>query len=248
MTSGIKFTPLVDTSRLDFSNSLFITGFHGFGLVGYLTTLHLVQELGLSKVGFIKTRYMPEVTLYNKQRDIQYPFEVYHGVVGGNKVLVVLHNEMPVERERTAYAEYLASLAKKWMVREAILVGGLNQELREDQGEKFRWIPINNPTIVFNNARLLEDRHIIGVLALLIMFMKAQGLKGVVILPFTEPYRPDPRASAVAVEVISGILGVEVSVQRLMEEASIIEAIEAERAKIEKATEEAEKKSRLSYI
>ncbi|MEM4903650.1 MAG: PAC2 family protein [Desulfurococcaceae archaeon] len=235
-----------DLSKL--KGSFFITGFQGFGLVGYLSTRHLARELRLEKVGFIRTRFMPEVTSYNRDLGLQYPFEVYAGRAGSSNVVVVVHNSTPVERERTSYAEFLAVFAKQFEAREVILIGGLSQELREDPSEQYRWIPINDTSIVLNDAKILEDRHIIGPLALTMMFMHAYGLRGVIILPFTESYRPDPKASAVAVEVVSRILSVKVSVQKLMEEAAIIEAVEVEREKMEKAIEEAERKSRLTYI
>lgn len=244
----IKFVQLAGANLNKLKGSFFITGFQGFGLVGYLSTRHLVRELKLEKIGFIKTRYMPEVTLYAREVGLQYPFEVYAGKIGSHSVVVVVHNNTPLEKERTSYTEFLAALAKQLEAKEVILVGGLSQEQQEGPGERYRWIPINDTSIVLNDAKMLEDKHIIGPLALTMMFMQAYGLKGVVILPFTEPFRPDPKASAIAVEVISKILGVKISVQRLMEEAAIIEAIEAEREKMEKTIEEAEKRSRLTYI
>ncbi|MEM0030945.1 MAG: PAC2 family protein [Desulfurococcaceae archaeon] len=243
-----KFVPLVDLDPSQLKDSILITGFQGFGLVGYLTTLHLVRELKLRKIGFIKTRYMPDVTMYTREHGLQYPFEVYFGTAGDHRVIVVVHNGTPLEKERTSYAEYLASLAKQFEVKEVILVGGLTQELRDNPDEKYRWIPINNTSIVLNNAKILEEKYVIGPLALAMMFIQAYGIKGVVILPFTEPYRPDPKAGAAAVEAIAQILGLSISVQKLIEEAAIIEAIEAERAKIEKTIEESEKKTRLTYI
>lgn len=244
----IKFVPLINFDINSLRHSFFITGFQGFGLVGYLSTKHIVHELRFKKIGFIKTKLMPEVTLYSKNTGLQYPFEVYAGTAGAHNVVVVVHHGTPVEKERTSYAEFLAKFAKRIEAREVILLGGLSQEQREDAGELYRWIPVNNTGIVFDDARTLEDRHIIGPLALTLMFIQAYGLRGVVILPFTDPFRPDPKASAVAVELVSRILGVKISVQRLMEEAAIIEAIEAEREKIERAMEEAERRSRLTYI
>ena len=245
----IKFVQLVDLNLDELSGSLFITGFQGFGLVGYLSTRHIIRELRLEKIGFIKTRYLPEVTLYTRDYGLQYPFEVYAGKIQSRPIVVVLHNSTPVERERTLYSEFLALFAKQLQVDEVVLVGGLSQELREDPTERYRWIPINDTHIeVLSNAKILEEKHVIGPLALTMMFMQAHRLRGVVILPFTEPFRPDPRASAIAVEVISQILGVKIDVQKLMEEAALIEAIEAEREKMEKAIEEAEKKTRLTYI
>jgi uncharacterized protein len=243
-----KFFSLVDFDFSQLKDSILITGFQGFGLVGYLTTLHLVRELKLRKIGFIKTKYMPDVTMYTKEHGLQYPFEVYFGNAGEHKVIIIVHNGTPIERERTSYAEYLATLAKQFEVREVILVGGLSQELRDDPNEKYRWIPINNTSIVFNDSKILEERYVIGPLALAMMFIQAYGIRGAVILPFTEPFRPDPKAGAVAVEAIARILGLSISVQKLIDEAAIIEAIEAERAKIEKTIEESERRSRLTYI
>lgn len=244
----IRFVPLKQISREDLEEAFLVTGYQGFGLVGYLATRHLVKELGLSKIGFIRTKYMPEATMYSRDYDIEYPFEVYAGKVGLHKVITVVHNNTPHERERTDYAEFLSMWAKEVGIKEVILIGGLSQELREAPSERYRWIPINKTSIVLEDAKLLEDRYVVGPLALTIMFMKAYGLKGVVILPFTEPYRPDPKASAVAVEVVARVLNIEISIQKLMEEAAVIEAIEEERKRLERLTEEQEKRSRLTYI
>lgn len=244
----MRYIPLVPVDQSLIKDSYLVTGYQGFGLVGYLTTLHIVRELELERIGFIKTRYMPDITMYTRKHGIQYPFEIYYGKVGDNKLIVIVNNGTPITRERTEYAEYIAQLAREFNTREVILVGGLSHELKEHQEEKYRWIPINNTSIRLDSAKILEERHVIGPLALTMMFIQAYKLNGVVILPFTEPYRPDPRASAVAVEVISKILGLEISVERLIEESKIIEAIEEERARIERALEDSEKRSRLTYI
>jgi len=48
---SIKIIPLKSLDKTLFENALFITGYQGFGMVGYLTTRHLVRELKLEKVG-----------------------------------------------------------------------------------------------------------------------------------------------------------------------------------------------------
>jgi uncharacterized protein len=245
---SIKIIPLKSLDKSLFENALFITGYQGFGMVGYLTTRHLVRELKLEKVGLIRTKHMPEVTLYG-DNGLLYPFELYAGEVSGRKVLVLLNNAVPHIHERTDYAEFIASLMKAFKVEEALLVGGLDPSLKETEDEKYRWIPIGNTKISLN-APVLKNRHVIGPLALTMMFTEAYGLSGAVILAYTDLYKPDPRASAVAVEIIGELLNIKIDTSSLLEEAKIIDAIEMEREKIEKAMESelAEKKSRLSYI
>lgn len=238
----IKFVQLADIDIRGVKPRYFVTGYQGFGLVGYLTTRHLVQELKMRRVGFIQTRYMPEVTLFKSGIGLQYPFEVYVG----DSVIALLNNAIPHERERTAYVEFVIELIKEAGVEEILLVGGLDSNLRESENETYRWIPIGETKIKLP-GRILEERHVIGPLALTMMLAEAHGLSGATILPFTEMYRPDPKASAVAVEVISGLLGMSIDTSKLLEEASLIEAIEAERKKIEEMLE-GEKKQKLTYI
>ncbi|MEM4748455.1 MAG: PAC2 family protein, partial [Thermosphaera sp.] len=196
----------------------------------------------------IKTRHMPEVTLYG-EGGLLYPFELYAGEASGRKILVLLNNAVPHIHERTDYAEFTTLLMKAFKVEEAILVGGLDPSLKEDENERYRWIPIG-ATKISLNAPVLKNRHVIGPLALTMMFVEAYGLKGVVILSYTDLYKPDPRASAVAVEIIGELINAKIDTSSLLEEAKIIDAIEMEREKIEKAMEGelSEKKSRLSYI
>jgi uncharacterized protein len=244
----IRFIPLVESFKLDeYKDSYFITGYHGFGLVGYITTRYLARELGLKKVGFIKTKYMPDFTMYTRDHDLIYPFEIYADIVGSNKVVVVVNNAIPSDVEKTAYTDFIARFAKRLRAREVILVGGLDQEYRTHPDEKYRWVPINNP-LTRLEANILEDRYIMGLLALTMLFTKAYGLRGLVVLPFTEPFKPDPRASAIAVDVIASILGVKVKTDKLMEEAALLEAIEAEKERFRRTIDELEKRPRSTYM
>jgi len=244
----IKFVPLVESFKLEeLRDSYFITGYQGFGLVGYITTRYLTRELGLTKIGFIKTRYMPDFTMYTKDLDLVYPFEVYAGTAGTSRVVIVVNNAAPSDIEKTAYTDFIARFARRLGTREVILVGGLDQEYRSSPGEKYRWIPLNNP-ITKLDASILEDRYIVGLLALTMLFIKAYGLRGLVILPFTEPFKPDPRASAVAVEVVASILGVKVETSKLIEEATLLEAIEAEKERFKKTIDELERRPRSTYM
>jgi len=222
--------------RKEFEGAVFITGYQGFGMVGYLASRHIAYELKLERIGFIKTRYMPETTFYNESRGVAYPFELYYGVIGDKKLLVLVNHATPHPRERTIYAEFIGRWLKENGVLKTILIGGLDPAIREKSDEKYRWIPLGDAGIKLD-APILSDRYVIGPLALTMMFTHAYGIPGIVILTYTELYRPDPRASAVAVEVIGKILEIEIDTKKLIEEASIIEALEKERERLAKTIE-----------
>ncbi len=217
-------------------DSVFITGYQGFGLVGYLASKHIVKELELKKIGFIKTKYLPEITSYDEKLSLIYPFEIYFGEINHKKITVLLNHSLPHSSERTLYAEALAKWLREHRISKAILIGGLDSSLKENEDEKYRWIPLNGyrPDL---DAAILINKYVVGPLALTMVFLDIYNISGIVVLPFSETYRPDPRASAIAVDVVSKIIGIEINTDKLLEEASIIEAIEAEKQKIMKMLE-----------
>ncbi|MCD6196498.1 MAG: proteasome assembly chaperone family protein [Staphylothermus sp.] len=250
MVREIKLFLLKDIPREELSGAYFITGYQGFGMVGYLASRHVALELGLERIGFIRTKYFPEATFYKKGIGLVFPFELYYGKVGDKKLIILVNHSVPHVRERTNYAEFIAKFLKEINASFSILVGGLDPAIKEREDEKYRWIPINNPEIVLD-APILEDKHVIGPLALTMMFIEAYKIPGVAVFAYTELYRPDPRASAVAVNVIGEILGTSISTKKLLEEASVIEAVEEKKEEIMKAMEgeiRSEKKEHPMYM
>ncbi len=247
---GIRLFMLEDIDKKELEGSVFITGYQGFGMVGYLTSRHIALELGLKRIGFIRTLYFPEATFYKRGIGIIYPFELYHGEVGDRKLLVLINHGIPHVRERTNFAEFLGKMARDMGVSEAILVGGLDPAIKESEDEEYRWIPVGRTERKLD-APLLEEKHVIGPLALTIMFMNAYHIPGVAIFSYADLYRPDPKATIVAVNVISGLLGIRIGTGKLAEEIKIIEEVEKKREEIMKALEgevSSEKPGHQMYI
>lgn len=236
LVKGIKLFLLEDVSREELKDSVFITGYQGFGMVGYLTTRHISLELKLKKIGFIRTRHFPEATFYKKDLGLVFPFELYYGKIDDKKLLVLVNHGVPHVRERTSYAEFIGKWLKEIGSSQAILVGGLDPAIREREDEKYRWIPLSGHQAKLD-APLLEEKHVIGPLALTMMFIEAYRIPGVAIFAYTELYRPDPRASAIATNVVADILGLKIDTSKLLEEASRIEAVEEKKEEIMKIME-----------
>jgi len=240
---GINLVFIEDFDLKELKNSVFITGYAGFGLVGYLASRHIAFTLKMKRIGFVKTRYMPEVTFYIKGTGIVYPFELYYKMINNKKVLVLVNHSIPNIKERTFFAETIANWLKESGVKEAILIGGLDPSVKETPEETYRWIPLQETTISLD-APLLEESHVVGPLALTMMFIASKNIPGIAIFPYAEPYRPDPRATAVAVSIISKILDIEIDVSELYKEASVIEKIESKKEEFIGRVLEAESKSR----
>ncbi len=230
-------------------NSVFITGYTGFGLVGYLASRHIAYTLSMERIGFIETKYMPETTFYTNTYGIVYPFELFYKRLRGDlKILVLINHTIPSTRERTLYVKKVCRWVKEVGVSQAILIGGLDPAIREDPNEKYRWIPIGGYTGKLS-APILEEKYVVGPLALTIMYLDAYRVPGVVMLSYAEPYRPDPRATAVIVTEISKMLGISIDVSDLYEEAKTIERIEDRMTELlERIQESGEKREHPMYM
>jgi len=225
-------------------NSVFITGFPGFGATGYIATRYIVSKLKLSRIGVILTKYMPEYTLRDEELDVVFPYELYTDTE--RKIIVLVNHTLPSERLRTEFAEAIAEWIKNKDIKLSILIGGLDTRLREGN-EELRWLKTSKCDVELSEPKMSKGLYIIGPLALLIMMMELNRVPALVILPYAEPLRPDPRAAAVAVRKVSELTGMRIDTAELISYAKIIEETERIRREAEEATRKLSTSDRM-YI
>ncbi len=201
----------------------FVTGFKGYGLVGYIATLYLAEKLGCRWMGAVVTRYMPEAVTYSDGRIVA-PFELLSCLDG--KLVILLNHDVPHDRERTVFAEAVVKWVRDAGAGEAIFVGGFDSRFKSGD-EELRWIATTSSKRRLSEPVMSKGLYVVGPLALLTLFAELYGLPALVILPYAEASRPDPRAAAVAVKRVASIVGFEIDVRELLEEAKKIEELVA---------------------
>ncbi len=219
----------------EFRGSIFITGFPGFGAAGYIATRYLAMKLSLPRIGAIITRYMPEYTLRDERFDIVFPYEIYGDLE--RKLIILVNHALPDSRIRTEFAETIAHWVKDLGIKLSILIGGLDSRLREGD-EELRWLATSTCDVVLKEPKMSRGLYIIGPLALVLMMMELLKMKALVILPYAEPLRPDPKAAAIAVRKVCELLGFHIDTSELMSYAKLIEKSE----KIRREAEEVSKR------
>jgi len=76
---------------------------------------------------------------------------------------------------------------------------------------------------------------------------ESEGIPALILLPFVEPSRPEPRAAAVAVRKINELLNLNIPVTELLEHAKIIEETESKLRELERKLQTEERGMR-TYI
>ncbi|MEM1795574.1 MAG: PAC2 family protein [Sulfolobales archaeon] len=219
-------------------NWLLITGFPGFGYVGTIAVRYMIKKLKAQKVGNIFTKYMPDFTGIDDY-GIVTPFELFaHSDTG---ILFLLNNVIPHTPERQAFVEAVADWFTSVGGSKAILIGGLNYKFRTGE-EELSWVCLNECGWELPESSLPRGLYIVGPLALLTMALETRGIPTLIVLPYTDPSKYDPKAASVAVERISKLLGLSIDVAELLEHSKIVE--EAEEM-LKEAVKEAESKVKM---
>ncbi|KSW11354.1 hypothetical protein CF15_00335 [Pyrodictium occultum] len=202
-------------------SDLFITGFKGYGAVGYIATLHLADTADCREAGYVITKYMPEAVTPSS-RGVVGPFTLYYCENSGKRITLLVNHDIPVVQERSRFAEAIVDFLQAAEVKEAVLIGGFDSRFRQGE-EKLRWVATSAYSRGLEEPRMDKGLYVVGPLALLLFYAEVRSYPTLAVLPYTEAARPDPRAAAVAIEKINELYGLSFGVEELLEQAKKIE-------------------------
>lgn len=202
-----------------------VSGFHGIGATGYWTVKYLTQKLPVSRCCIVDYEGSAPVTTLMSGR-ISTPYEIY--TYDGIAIFKV---DVPIQKDQELrfYRSFADNIIRRG-AKEAFLIGGLDSSLKMDD-TLYRIAATSTYELrgPLKDAKPLEDEHIIvGPVAILLNYFEIKGFPAVALLVYASPERVDPRAAAVAVQVLGQYYGFSVDVEPLIKGA---ERIEAELAK-----------------
>lgn len=206
--------------KVDFKNKIFITGFRShIGQVGYIATKHLVDFCNAKRIGFVETKFMSPSAYMGKQ-GILTPYELYQ-----LDSFIIFIERVPLQKMEWNLITYgLAKWVIKNQFKEAILIGGLDNEFKDDDDLK-----IVSTSSAIERAKELnynfldENLGIYGPLALILSYFEIYNFPAYALLAYAERGRPDPRAAAVAISALSKIYNITLDTKQLLEDAKEIE-------------------------
>jgi len=230
--------------REKLKGAILITGFRGFGMVGYLLTKYAAQALNARKVGFILPETEVPPMLIIEEDGPGFPYEVYY--TENPKTVFILNRAMPDREEWTPYTESLASFAYEVGIKLAVLAGGLSREyMPEDDKYGYRWI--GNTYFLREGGRLdapqmEEGLGVMGPLATLYIFLEYYEIPSVIVLPYSMVEEVDYDAVLRGLKVLSQIIGVELKAPALEEAAERQKALLMKLAEMSGSGEESPRK------
>ncbi len=223
MSSGESSRYVVD-KYVDFAlekPSYMVLGIPDTGLIGVISTAHLIKKLSLREVAGVDSSVFPPVAIVSGGK-IRPPMRIFHG---GN--LMVVHTEvLPDVRFIGDLISFIGDLAKSYGVDYIVSMTGIpasnRLELKDLKSYVISTSEELNSRLAGYGLTLFSNGYLIGPNALLMKEASRRGINAIAILTESFAEFPDPEASARSIEVLSRIIDRNIDVKELIEEGELI--------------------------
>ena len=216
--------PLVLHSEADPSRlgGTAVCGFSTVGSVGVIATSHLISSLQLSPMGTVLHPRFPAVALIHDSVP-KHPVRVYQGDGIG-----VFTSEIQFTSEHDVY---FANTVLEWFTkggfdRLIVIDGVVSNELGIKEDSELWGVSsksVGRDKLDNSSIQRIQQGVVTGIAGYLIAEGERRGLDVTALLAECNPMYPDARAAIIAVEGLSELVGVEVPVEGLLEDARNIE-------------------------
>ena len=220
---------IVDFEEMSLAGGTVIAGFPSIGLVSTIVANYLIDALGLKQIGAIDSPYFPTLSVVHTGEPLS-PVRIYGGTVpNGEKIAVFVSEFKPKPNLINAISDVIMVWAKKKACKLLISPEGMVVEGKTSEEEMIVDAYAIGST---ENARaMLQAKNIpqfkngiiAGVSGVLLNKGKHEKFDVISILAEAHPNYPDARAAASAINVIGTVIGVEINVGPLYDEAERIE-------------------------
>lgn len=199
-----------------------VCGFSNVGMVGVIAAGHLVRTLELEQRATVLDASFPAMALI-KDEVPRHPVRVY-----GGEDLGVFTSEIPFsESHDLLFAKTVLEWYTKGGFDRLIIIDGLVRQSSEpSQGGLFGVGSTAEARQALSSAAIpsITQGVVAGIPGYLLSEGDRLGLDIVALLAECNPMYPDARAAAVAVEAVSDLVGIEIPLHELLEDAVRIEA------------------------
>lgn len=229
MVMQVDEVEVIDFEKIDLKNATVIAGFPSIGLVSTIVANYLIDALGLKQTGALDSPHFPTLSVVHTGEPLS-PVRIYGGTMTNGEKLVVFVSEF---KPKPNLINSLSEVIMHWVKEnnckllispEGMVVEG-KTEGEENVTDAYAIGSTENArnTLHSKNIAQFKNGIIAGVSGVLLNKGKHENFDVISILSEAHPNYPDARAAASALNVIATLIGVDINVVPLYEEAERIE-------------------------
>ncbi|KYK21549.1 hypothetical protein AYK25_08125 [Thermoplasmatales archaeon SM1-50] len=230
MVMQLEDIQIVDFEEMDLTNGSVIAGFPSIGLVSTIVANYMIDALGLKQIGAMESPHFPTLSVVHTGEPLS-PVRIYGGMLSNGQKLAVFVSEFKpkpnlINSLSNAIMVWSKKKGCKLMISpEGMVVEGKGSEEEEMIVDAYAIGSTENArtTLVAKNIPQFKNGIIAGVSGVLLNKGKHENFDVISILAEAHPNYPDARAAASAINVIALVVGIEINVGPLYDEAERIE-------------------------
>lgn len=216
--------------KVDLENATILAGFPSIGLVSTIAANYAIDALNLEQIGNLSSQYFPTLSVVHDAEPLS-PVRIYSGETEKREKIVVFVSEF---RPKPNLINPLADIIMKWAKErkcgllvspEGMVVEGKDKEGKSSSSSAYAIGSTSQSRDLLRQREIPQFKNgiIAGVSGVLLNRGKQDDFDVISILAEAHPNYPDARAAAAAIELIGGLLEIEIDVAPLYKEAERIE-------------------------
>ncbi|MBN1133442.1 MAG: proteasome assembly chaperone family protein [Methanosarcinaceae archaeon] len=222
------------TKPIKSQNPVLIEGFPGIGLVGNIASQQIIDELKMTYIGSIDSRYFPPIAILYEGL-INMPVRIYESEKFN---LIIVVSDIPINPS-VSYdiSKAIVEWAESINAKEIISIAGI-ATMTENQ--KLFGAATNTEMLerIKDKVQVFQMGTISGISGSFMTECLIRGIPAISLLGATQSQNPDPRAAAVVIDVLNSLYGFEIDTENLIEQAERIEIEMQKLAEEVKTTEQ----------
>jgi uncharacterized protein len=220
---------IIEFEDMDLHDATAIAGFPSIGLVSTIVANYLIDAVGLQQIGALNSPHFPTLSVVHTGEPLS-PVRIYGGTLeSGEKIAVFVSEFKPKPNLINSLSNSILDWVQKKKCKLLISPEGMVVEGKSSEGENvvdaYAIGSTENArkTLQSKNISQFKNGIIAGVSGVLLNKGKQENFDVISILSEAHPNYPDARAAASAINVIANVVGVDINVGPLYDEAERIE-------------------------
>lgn len=227
--NNLEDVEIIDFEDVDLRDAIVIAGFPSIGLVSTIVANYSIDALGLKQVGALNSPYFPTLSVVHTGEPLS-PVRIYAGSIeNGAKIVVFVSEFKPKPNLINSLSNAIIEWVKKKKCRLLVSPEGMVVEGKTGNNEEivdaYAIGSTEKARQLLQELKIPQFKNgiIAGVSGVMLNKGKQENIDVISILSEAHPNYPDARAAASAINVIATIIGVEINVVPLYDEAERIE-------------------------
>ncbi|MDA0755770.1 MAG: PAC2 family protein [Crenarchaeota archaeon] len=211
MQSNIPEAEIYEIGKNKLKNPTIFVGFVGAGLVGTIAVDHMINELDMKEVGFLRSKHLPPLTVFMQGR-LRHPFRIYSNNDGSICAIIC---EVIISKDGVYnIAMAILDWAEKKGSNEIIVLDGVAD--KKHDGNTFFAAEVDMCRVMEEkNIQMIPHGFIAGISGGILNECLIRKIRGITLLVKANESTPDPMAAATIIDAVNRIYKTKIDTKNL---------------------------------